>query len=226
MKKNGIFLLAVFCFLSLFTRPVFADVGPKPSVTVIVENAPDKSYYVTLLAKKGYGPWQQVTDMEGMPVNSEEESKAAQMFLEYEDKDGFFLLNNMSSDMKGKNQFTWSYYPPEEFKIAICCPQDGTIYVSEALEREAFYSYFRVTYGDSSLHAIEESHLGRSFLNSLLRVAVTIVVELFLAWIFGYRQKKEVLTIAIVNVITQMILNAILERSRPGQNRYQFQGEK
>ncbi len=210
MKRNFIFLITIFCFLSLFTRPVFADVGPKPSVTIIVENAPEKSYYVTLLAKSSYGPWHQVAGIEEMPVNSEEEKRAAQLFLDYEDKNGFFLLSNMSGDLKGKNEFSWTYYPPEEFKVAICTPDDGTVYVSEALEREAFYSYFRVTYGSDPLVAQEESHLGRVFLESLLRVAVTIAVELFLAYLFGYREKKQLLTIGIVNIVTQMILNAFL----------------
>ena len=210
MKKKCVFLTVIFCFLSLFARPVFADVGPKPSVTIIVENAPDKSYFVTLLAKSSYGPWQQVTDIEGMPADNEEERKAAQLFLDYEDSDGYFLLNNMSGDLMGKNEFSWTYYPPEEFKIAICCPQDGSVYVSEALERDAFYSYFHVTYGSNPLPAFEESHLGKVFLESLLRVAVTIIVELFLAYLFGYREKKQLLTITVVNVITQMILNAFL----------------
>ena len=210
MKKKCVFLTVIFCFLSLFARPVFADVGPKPSVTIIVENAPDKSYFVTLLAKSSYGPWQHVTEIEGMPVGSKEEEAAAKLFLAYEDSDGYSLLNHMSSDLKGRDEFSWTYYPPEEFKVAICVPEDGTIYVSEALEREAFYSYFRVTYGSDPLQAQEESHLGRVFLGSLLRVAVTIIIELFIAYLFGFREKKHIMTITIVNFITQMILNAIL----------------
>ncbi len=210
MKKKCIFLIAVLCFLNLFTRPVFADIGPKPSVTIFVDNAPDKSYYVTLLAKSDTGPWHQISDISGMSVDSEEEKKAVQLFLDYEDSDGFFLLCNMSTDMKGKDEFRWSYYPPDEFKIAICCPQEGNVYVSEAMERDAFYSYFRVTYGSNPLPAAEESHLGRVFLESLFRVAVTIAVELFLAYLFGYRLKKQLLTIGIVNIITQMILNVFL----------------
>ena len=55
MKK--LFILFTVLFLSLTCRPVSADVGPKPSVNIVFENAPDHPYYVTLLGtEEFFGP--------------------------------------------------------------------------------------------------------------------------------------------------------------------------
>src|SRR5574344_2175106 len=47
-KKLFVFAAAVFAAMSLSTA-VSADMGPKPQVTVIAENAPDCVYYIDLL---------------------------------------------------------------------------------------------------------------------------------------------------------------------------------
>ena len=210
MKKGSVFLLVLFVILSAFSRNVYADMGPKPSVTVTVENAPDKEYYVTLLSSaESYGPWSKVEgDASGQYSGEKEE--AFVFFASYKDPDGFCFLGNMDDASKTENSFHWGYYPPEEFKVAIYCPEDGSFYVSDICERYAFESYYTVRYGTSPLEIREVTNYGKMVRNFLIRVISTIAVELFIAFVMGYRSRKEMVIILIVNIITQVLLNAFL----------------
>ena len=209
-KKN--LLLLIVAFLLLLGRPLSADVGPKPSVTVNIENAPDKSYYMVLLSKaESYGPWT-VTSVDGADLSGMEESERAAFtfFAAYQDPDGYHFLGNMSRDLRGVNEYRWGYYPPDEFKIAVYCPEDETFRLSGPLERDAFDSYFLVDYSAPDLNAREDPQLLITFLYFLLRVVLTIIIEFIIGQIMGYRSKGERRTIIIVNLITQVLLNAFL----------------
>lgn len=205
MKKIVSLFLLLFLLPSLFSMNVSADVGPKPSVTVTIKNAPDKSYYVTFLGdREPYGPWRKVSDV-SLKEDASDRDKAYAYFANYSDADGYIFLGNMSEDLKGFDSFSWTYYPPDSFKIAIYSPDDDTFFVSEICEREAFNSYFEITYGSPDVK--EESHFGKDFFHGVLRALVTVAVELALGYLFGFREKKQILTILIVNLITQLLLN-------------------
>ena len=51
MKRFILFLLVVVFAFGL-TVPLSADTGPKPSITVYVENAPEEEYYLDLLIEE------------------------------------------------------------------------------------------------------------------------------------------------------------------------------
>ena len=54
MKRFLHRLSLLFVVLLLLTTAVFADMGPKPQLTVIVEHAPSELYYLDLLAEGEY----------------------------------------------------------------------------------------------------------------------------------------------------------------------------
>ena len=208
MKKQ--FLLSVIfsiLLISLFPQVLSADVGPKPSVTVTIEGTPEaKTYYVTLLSEKeDYGPWHKIS--EEAEDGSSDEGFA--YFANYQDKDGY-CFQGQYEKLSGDGEFHWGYYPPERFKIAIYCPEDDVLYLSDPYEREEFNSYFTVQYGTSPLEVKVESHLGRDILNGLLRALATIAVEMALAYLFAFRSRSQLITIFITNMITQIFLNVFL----------------
>ena len=198
------------CFLSVFSVPVEADVGPKPSVTITIKQAPEGPYYVTLLGTHAFGPWSPIEEGSDPGIDDAEELAAYQSFAQYKNGEGYFFLGNMSKKMEGNDEFAWTYYPPDPFKIAIYSVKDGKLLVSDAYERNAFYSYFDVSCSNDGLIVKEETHFDRQLINLLIRVIATIAVEYVIAYIFGYREKKERRAIIIANVITQVLLNAIL----------------
>ena len=211
MKKFFRGLIVVAAMLSLFTVPVSADMGPKPSVTITIENAPEKTYYMALLSKSDhYGPWNVVDESEIDTNDQSLENQAFVFFATYKDKDGYYFIRNMSKEMKGSGEYSWSYYPPEEFKLAVYCPEDGSFYLSEGVKREAFYSYFNAEFSGNTLILKEEARVMPYIINFIIRMVATILVELFIGYLMGYRARKEIKTIIIVNIITQTILNVFL----------------
>ena len=55
MKRcSFIFMILTFVFALCFPVTVLADMGPKPSLTIEVENAPDERYYLDLLMPVHY----------------------------------------------------------------------------------------------------------------------------------------------------------------------------
>jgi hypothetical protein len=48
------------------------------------------------------------------------------------------------------------------------------------------------------------------FLMFLIPLVLTLVLELFMAYLFGYRKKKEILAITFINLITNPLMNFII----------------
>lgn len=196
-------LKGLFLFVLLLQNAMIfvrADVGPKPSVTIYIDEAPNnQKYYVTLLSEVDqYGPWNHIE------VGTNNEADA--FFVNYQDKEGFYYLGN-AHECSESHTYSWSYYPPNPFKVAIYCPETNYVGVSEITTREAFDGYYHVTYGSNPLIIKEEVKLDKKILSFALRVVLTLIVEILLGLLFGYRKKKEVLTILITNIITQILLN-------------------
>ena len=207
MKK--LFLLFTVLFLSICTRPVSADMGPKPSVTISFQNAPDHPYYVTLLStQEFYGPWGPLSEEE--IANQEEELRPAyEAFQDYAERNGLYFLNYVQ-ECSENDQFKWSYYPPETFRIAVYDAVSKTLKVSDTCKREAFYTYYNVDLNTGELLPENDPHLSPYLLSFALRMILTIMIEVFIALLFGYKEKKEIKTIIIANIVTQLLLNVIM----------------
>ncbi|MBR4483836.1 MAG: hypothetical protein IKO97_01405, partial [Erysipelotrichaceae bacterium] len=77
MKKLVILIITVFFITGLASRPVYADMGPKPSVTINISNPPEGTYYVTLLGLEEYGPWSFVNEENMDAIVADEQDKEA-----------------------------------------------------------------------------------------------------------------------------------------------------
>ena len=225
MKKSARRLLTLFfAALLLTTVPVnaWADTGPKPSVTVTLENQGDEICYGTLLSEsKGNGPWVVWNGTgSGEYANDEKEAERRarapyevwQAFVDYQDEDGFCFLQ-FAQRVDESGTLDWGYYPPDTFKLLLYYPQTGRFAVSGVLHRYAFHARFRV---DLQNGAAGRLQVRRAFTWSaelpsfLFRIALTLAVELGIALLFAIRGKKQLLCISAVNVITQLLLNLIL----------------
>lgn len=210
MKKIFLLLISVFLLNGLFICDIHADMGPKPSVTVYVDEDIKGPYFVTLLGnKEPYGPWSKVEAGES-PKDASLKDQAFAAFSRYEDMDGYMFLGNMSDELTGTGSFAWTYYPPEEFRIAVYDAGSETILTSVPVQRTAFNSYFHVHIENGVLEVKEESHLGKELFKAVLRALLTVVVELALAYLFSYREKKQIISILLVNLITQLLLGVFL----------------
>ncbi len=202
---------SVLIFILLF--PASADMGPKPSVNVNAEGI-DEECYITLLSKNGpTGPYLAREYRESWgPKN------AWNAFENFADEDGYTFGYFMEKLEDGK--YIMGYYPPDEFKVLIYFPKRNVYIISQAFERVRFDTYIRMTVNaeEASLAMMnsenrvyeveaEEYYEYADELHSLvLRIILTVALEVGVAFLFGYRGKQFII-IGITNALTQIVLN-------------------
>ena len=209
-------LSLLICLILVLNLPVTAkaDIGPKPSVRIQFTGIEGETYYVTLLSeRRSTGP---ATAWDGYEEyrdwKPESEKSIWEKFIAYEDTDGYYFLQEWW-DCSETNQLNWTYYPPTPFKILLYFPETDSFYVSDIYERYAFDSYFSVDlseYSTSPITARQSYDYTWEVISLVARIVLTISLELAIALLFGYREKKALGFLAIVNVITQVVLNVAL----------------
>ena len=209
-------LCLVFLLLSLFCLPVHADVAPKPSVTVTLQGLEGRTCWGTLLsAQESTGPYGAVDSLDPLEGEPTDEQKAKEQFfrLGQENEEGLYFLDYMYDCSDG--QFSWSYYPPSEFQLAVWLPDTKTLLVSETEKRYAFDSYFTLSLEELTLAPGEQTGLplshsypyGKELLAFLGRVALTVGIEVLAALPFGLRSRRQLKVILKTNIATQGCLN-------------------
>ena len=214
MKRKLFALLLCFILITAMTITVSADIGPKPSVRITFTGIQGETYYGTLLSlRDSTGPasaWDGTSDYpEWYP---EDEKGIWEAFIQYEDVDGYYFLQEWW-DCSESNQLNWTYYPPVSFKILLYFPETESFYVSPVYERYAFDSYFTVDlsdYATGPMMAEKSYDYTWELISLAARIVLTILLELSLAWIFGFRDRKTLGFLAVVNMITQVTLNVAL----------------
>ena len=215
MKKV---MLTMICFIVIslvFPYNVSADIGPKPSVVIDFQGFEDEVYYVTLLASvTSTGPFS-VGSFYGDHMGDYD---VFHKFASYEDVDSYHFLSYYQNCTE-TNRFAWTYFPPQEFKVLIYFPTDDSFIVSKSVyERYAFDSYFQaeITKGDNDVILQGEVTLVKSYqygfeiASFLVRIVLTIAIELFVAMLFGFKGKVFFRYLVSINVTTQIILNVAL----------------
>lgn len=238
-KRLFVFVLTVILCIT-FTLIVSADMGPKPSVNITFENLGDELCYATLLSEdKSTGPasaWDGVDEHANHNSNpdyawSDLSYEIWKAFVDYKDSDGFYYLQE-TWQINETKVLNWTYYPPSPFKILLYFPESNTFAVSTVYERYAFDSYFTVDMSGFDINSVDYDEvnsndtrykewkkelavhksyeiLGELF-RLLVRIVLTILIEVLIALLFGFKEKKQLLFILIVNVVTQIILNVLL----------------
>lgn len=222
MKKRWRSILtALLLLLPLTAMPVSADVGPKPSVVVALEGLEGRTCWGTLLSQQeGTGPYGRFYEEEAAEDPEEDRALRALLPLERMDSEGFHLLNFVKDCSDG--EFSWTYYPPHTYKIALWFPEEDALAVSGVYHRYAFDSYYRLDLSGVELMPggiveLEAARLqrdypyGASLLALAGRVALTLGAELLLALAFGLHTRQALKWVAVVNLATQLGLNLALE---------------
>ena len=219
-SKVLLMVIIIFNVLGLCTIKVNADMGPKPSLTIYVENYKNSNYYLDLLGKEGeYGyntpdGNKRYDSMHDIPIYNYNKDgwKAIHMrtWLLFGDLVGKY------DDKSGKMVHEFSYIGvPKKFKI-IVQKDDGSLQVSKVITNNYFYS--EVNYDMSkntyTIKGTVEKHFSINK-NSLLpdnfftRCLFTIVIELLLGlYLFKIKNWKIII---IANLITQIILNLVVK---------------
>ncbi len=225
VRQNPIitFLLCVLMVTGLFPMTARADIGPKPSVSVTMEGTEGKTYYATLLSReRSTGPATAYDGSYARYTADDEGYEIWKKFVEYEDPDGFYFLQEFW-DCTGKNAFRWGYYPPRVFKILLYFPEEDRFVTSGIYERYAFDSYYTFVPDEQGSGVVAKDYdYSLEMLNLAVRIVLTILVELMVALLFGLRGKRQLLLLAGTNVVTQIGLNVLLNVINYNKGQYAF----
>ena len=214
-KKLVTLLLCFVMVLAFFSITANADLGPKPSVCITFENLGDEECWATLLSSvESTGP---ASAWDGKEENAQHKGNQSyyrleydiwKAFVDYAKYDDFYFLQKAWRLDRDK-ELVWSYYPPDEFKILLYFPESGEYAISGICERYAFDSYFTVDYNeDMNIHHSYNYQV--EIMALVARILITIIIEMGIAFMFGYWEKKQLLLLAGMNAVTQIILNLLL----------------
>ena len=202
MKK---FLVTLIIVLLFSVNVVHADMGPKPSVDVYFKGLNETAYAALLGEGDGYGPWQTVEE----PHGADEESRAAEMAFMNVQYFSYHYWGNFTK-LEGKNNgLHWGYFAPESFIIALYFPSTGKVMISEPQSRRYFEQHYICNVTENGLEVREDNNIPLRILMIAVRVLITIVVEVLLGMLFGFRSKKQIGLIVKTNLFTQAIVNIV-----------------
>lgn len=223
MKKslrNSILLLLT---AMLLTVSALADSGPKPQLTVKVENAPEEPYYLDLLEKGDYqghtyGSGDGDDTYSGLDWSYSEEEIAA---LDDELLDalraavpegwhactaqgtnGAPMYGDLIGEPIGSTRLhIFGYHGvPDTYRILIVT-KSGESWVSDTLHRATLQSSVTVDWAAKTV-SVPPAVVAYA-LQFLCMLIPTLLIEGVLLYVFGYRSKKSWKRFLLVNLITQ-----------------------
>lgn len=201
IHRTLLFLLAA----ALLTVPVFADFGPKPQLTVRVENPPEELYYMDLLAEGPPSPY-----AEGSSGGLPEEERAAMdqgllAALTAAAPEGWhccvvqdtLIWGDIVSD---EDLFQFGYSLPDVCRI-LMVTKSGETFVSKPFEIQVLQSSATV---DWAARTVSTPPLWRGYAVQFLATFLpTLAIEGLLFLLFRLWSKRNALVFLGVNLVTQ-----------------------
>ncbi|MBO4474003.1 MAG: hypothetical protein J5750_03725 [Clostridiales bacterium] len=206
--------MTVMLLILCSSLPVMADMGPKPSISIRVENAPSPEYYLALFSEES-GQLSEA-GKEKLLKRVGDEACAKLFDLEF---DGQRLYVSpvghpiYKSNEEGKYRFTYSV--PKTFTVVLMT-KDGTIYKSESGTRSVFANAFvyDVTNGtlqqDASIPGVlsaRTAFIAFCVYQAFIYFFATLLIEGIILLCFGLFRTKNIGWFALINLITQILLN-------------------
>lgn len=216
-NRQRIYIIPVIIMMFLCTLiPVFADTGPKPSLTIQCEGFPENAYVSVLSAVSDYGP--------NRPWNPEDRDD--EYFISQGIKREVYEAFNAEAKRlcdagtpyyfwgvvtKCSDEYLFGYWPPEEFRIMIYLEDTDTVLLSEeTYTRKAFRTTYRCTYSGNDLIIKDVSSAFPSLSGAIARILLTIVIEYLVSLMFMKHTDRSRLVLILANIATQLFLNFIL----------------
>jgi hypothetical protein len=213
LKLTRIVITSLFLLLCVaFAFPVHADMGPKPSLTIIVKNAPTEPYYLDLLIQtKGtydnLGDSRKSLDQTMLDLLKSKESEG--WFPALVDGTAMPLWAKLTGvPSKDTMVHDFNYVGvPTVFRIIIVT-QSGKVTLSEKIQTHLFQT--TITYDLQSQKLIMPD-VAYAYLQQFISTFIpTLLIEGFILLLFQLWTLKNLKTVLIVNFITQLFMTAIV----------------
>ena len=226
MKRNSLRALICALLMSLaLTTFVFADSGPKPQLTVRVENAPQEPYYLDLLAEGGWNESGESSyDGVDWSYHGKENTLDPALLTSLRDNvpagwhacvaqgtTGAPMWGELyaeGTDASGNALHRFGYVGvPSTYRI-ILVTESGKVWVSDILNRRVLQSSVTVNWSDdtSAVTVSVPSTIPGYLLQFVATLVPTFLIEGALLLLFRYSWKKNWEAFLLVNVLTQGFL--------------------
>lgn len=223
MKRNSLRALICALLMSLaLTTFAFADSGPKPQLTVRVENAPQELYYLDLLAE---GDWDESgeSSYDGVDwsYHGKEDTLDPALLTSLRDNvpagwhacvaqgtTGAPMWGELyaeGTDAFGNDLHVFGYHGvPSTYRI-ILVTEPGKVWISDTLERKVLQSSVTVHWADDaeSTTVTVPSTVTGYLLQFLATLVPTLLIEGILLLLFQYSWKQNWKAFLLVNLVTQ-----------------------
>lgn len=222
--KRTLRILALLCLSAIFlTVSALADSGPKPLLTVRVENAPEEGYYLDLVAEgeyEGHTYGSGESEYSGIDWSYSDEEAAA-LDTELLDAlraavpEGYHActaegtggapmwgeLEGTPTGRQGESLHTFRYFGvPDTYQILIATA-GGDTYLFPPCTRTALQSSVTVDWADKSVE-VPPAWIGY-VLQFLCTLLPTLVIEGVVLVLFGFSWKQNRKPFLLVNLVTQ-----------------------
>lgn len=188
MKNCHVRLLCVMLITAvLLVLPVFANAAEPPCLTIVVVSAPDD---LELALEDANGE-------EAYQLSKRKSVRGWETYFRFR-YSHVTLPGNESADDVDLSQL----------RLAVTTGGNTTVLSLPDQTFEHYNNVLQFDPSDMSLHT--ELYAGRMVLIIGLRAALTLLIEGFLFWAFGYREKHSWGVFLGFNAITQLFLNLLL----------------
>lgn len=200
-----------FAVLLLLTTAVFADAGPKPQLTVIVEHAPSEPYYLDLLAEGDYqySTLYNAEDKEldpGLLAAFRAEIPDGWHACIAEGTNGAPIWGDLTGEPAGDAMYhRFSYFGvPDTYRI-LAVTASGEVYLSEVLTRRTLQSSVTLDWDAKAIRT--PSSAAAYALQFAATLVPTLLIELIVLLLFGFKLKPNWKPFVLVNLVTQGLLH-------------------
>ena len=207
-KKVIYLLLILLCFIP---TSIFADMGPKPRTTIIIENPPQGQYYIDLLMEKEDYQIERMV----VPETCEGlEKELLEIMLSYEDEQGWRARYDASPVDDGitpnnlEDTYTFRYMAvPNDFKIIIVT-SDKKVHVSSLIHKHA---YEETMYYDYATDKVRQKPLLFAYAVQFMMTCLpTLLIEGILLILMGFKIRNNGKVFLLTNIGTQLLMTIIL----------------
>ena len=217
MRKGLMVFLIVLTFHMTIIGNVYGDMGPKPTLEILVEYAPKSPYYLDLLVDYTSDHLYQYIEADEL------EYKEIFNTLKDYNTDGWrpALVTGtrvpLSGKLTGTDEGTFKRHSfgylgvPDRFKIIIVTKDNEMIVSENILERKAFNT---VAHFDCKTKLIKEKHYILPAVKQFIATSLaTLIIEGLILLLFRFSLKKNLKPFLIINMITQLLLAIIINIS-------------
>ncbi|SFD12846.1 hypothetical protein [Ruminococcus albus] len=214
MKKRLFALIAVLIFITVTAMPVYADMGPKPSIELTVKNAPDEDYYINLLVP---GTLRKKEDRL-QEVNEQYSGKDAELMrvIINNTEDGWYPRRGGHfrelTQSKSSRKYEFSYMDvPKTFKVIIVT-ESGKVIVSNEITRKAFNAVTTFDAKTGKLRERKTAILAKQLERFLITFIATLLIEgmIFRCFEFEGKEGHNFAVIFKTNLCTQLLLYVVI----------------